>query len=374
MTISKIALLRREHPLLENLATTALFLPFGTKWLADLSDRVWFAFLFLWLFLVILASAFAVVRHAEAVAEKLGEPAGTLVLTLCVTGIEVMMISSVMFTGKGSPSLARDAMFAVVMIVLNGMVGLSLLLGGLRHREQSYNLMGANAFLAVILPLSVLGLVLPNFTVASPGPTFAPAQAIFLSVVSFALYGVFLAIQNVRHRGYFTMPAAVGGEEEDGAGAHASHTGPLAFHIGMLVAYLLPLVYLSKMIAVPIDHAIEVLHAPPALGGLLVAVLILSPESLAATRAALANRLQRSINVLLGSVLATISLTIPSVLTIGFLTGQTIVLGLDALDSILLVLTLAVSMLTFSSARTNVLLGAVHLVLFLSYLMLIFKR
>jgi len=375
VTASNIALLlRREWPLAANVVTTALFVLFGTRWLADLSNAAWFAFVFGWLFAVVLVSAFAVVRHAEAVAEKLGEPAGTLVLTLCVTGIEVMMISAVMFTGKGGASLARDAMFAVVMIVLNGMVGISLLLGGLRHHEQSYNLMGANAFLAVIVPLSVLGLVLPNFAESSPGPTFAPAQAVFLSVVSFALYGVFLAIQNVRHREYFTMPPAAGGEEEAGTGAHAPDASPLAFHSGMLGAYLLPLVFLSKQIAIPIDHAIRVLHAPAALGGLLVAVLILSPESLAAARSALANQLQRSINVLLGSVLATISLTIPSVLTIGFLTDQTIVLGLDAVDTLLLLLTLAVSMLTFSSARTNVLLGAVHVVLFLAYLMLMFKR
>jgi Ca2+:H+ antiporter len=366
------AFLLREWRLAANVATTALFLIFGDRWLADLSGVAWFVFVFIWLFGVILVSAFAVVRHAEAVAEKLGEPAGTLVLTLCVTGIEVMMISAVMLTGKGNASLARDAMFAVVMIVLNGMIGIALLLGGLRHREQEYNLKGASAFLAVIVPLSVLGLVLPNYAAASAGPTFSPAQAVFLSIMSIALYGVFLAIQNVRHRDYFTMPST-GGAHEDGA-HHGASAHTLGYHLAILVAYLLPLVVLSKKIAIPIDHAIAVLHAPAALGGFLVAVLILSPESLAATRAALANQLQRSINVLLGSVLATIGLTIPSVLTIGFVTHQTIVLGLDGVDTVLLLLTLTVSILTFSSPRTNVLLGAVHLVLFLAYLLLIFER
>jgi Ca2+:H+ antiporter len=369
-----IAALKREWPLAANLVTTALFLAFGKQWLADLSSPAWFAFVFAWLFAVILASAFAVVHHAEAIAEKVGEPAGTLVLTLCVTGIEVMMISAVMLAGKGNAALARDAMFAVIMIVLNGMLGVSLLLGGLRHREQDYNLMGANAFLAVIVPLAVLCLVLPSFTVATPGPVFSPYQAIFFGVMSFGLYGVFLAIQNVRHKEYFVAPRRRGGAGK-GAGAHAGrNVAPLASHIALLVVYLVPLVILSKQIAVPIEHGISVFHAPAALGGFLVAVLILSPESLAATRAALANELQRSVNVLLGSVLATIGLTVPSVLAVGYLTGQTIVLGLDAVDTVLLLLTLAVSVLTFSSARTNVLLGAVHSLLFLAYLMLMFER
>ena len=361
--------LRREWPLLANVLTAVLFLAFGPIWLRDLSHPLWFAFLLIWLFAVTLLAAFAAVRHAEALAAMLGEPLGTLILTLAVTGIEVMMISALMYSGHGHAALARDAMFAVVMIVLNGMIGLSLLLGGLRYHEQTYNLLGANAFLAVIVPLAVLGLVLPNFTASSPGPTFSTPLAVFLIVMSVGLYGVFLTIQNVRHRDYFVTPesAAVEGHHEHGGRS-------VAYHSVLLVAYLLPLVVLSKQEAVPINHGIEVLHAPPALGGFLVAVLILSPESLGAVRAALANQLQRSVNLLLGSVLASISLTIPAALTIGFLMDQTIVLGLDAANMVLLLLTLGVSTLTFASARTNVLLGAVHLLLFLAYLMLIFEE
>jgi Ca2+:H+ antiporter len=167
--------------LLANLLTTALFLLFGSLWLRDLSHPLWFAFLLIWLFAVTLLAAFAVVRHAEALAVKLGEPLGTLILTLAVTGIEVMMISALMYAGHGHAALARDAMFAVVMIVLNGMIGLSLILGGLRYHEQTYNLLGANAFLAVIVPLAVLGLVLPNFTASSPGPTFSTPWPSFSS-------------------------------------------------------------------------------------------------------------------------------------------------------------------------------------------------
>lgn len=325
----------------------------------------------MWLFAAILVCAFAVVRHADEIAERIGEPLGTLVLTLAMSGMEVMMIAAVMYAGKGGASLARDTMLAIVMIVLNGVIGASLLAGGLRYREQTYNLYGANAFLAVLVPLSVFGLLLPSVTVSGPGPTLSPLHSTFLIVMSLALYGVFLGIQTLRHRDYFVAP---GSAAEPEAGAHAPSGLPLGAHFLLLAAYVLPIVLLAKQIALPVDYGISVLRAPPALGGLLVAVLILSPESLAAFRAARANRLQRSINLALGTALTSISLTIPAVLLIGFLTGQTIVLGLGAVDSLLLVLTLAVSLITFALERTNVLLGAVHLVLFLSYLMLIFEK
>ena len=368
-----VSSLRREWVLAVAFATTALFLLFGKGWLADLSNPLWFALMLIWLFAVIMGSAFAVVHHAESLAVKLGEPLGTLVLTLSVIGIEVMMISAVMLTGDGKPTLARDTMYGITMIVLNGMVGVSLLLGGLRHHEQDYNLQGANAFLSLIVPLTVLGLVLPNFTKASPGPTLSSFQAAFLAVMSIGIYSLFLVIQNWRHREYFVKPAAARAIDPSSAAVHIE-TNSLTYHALLLVMYLLPLIVLAEEIALPIDHGIHVLHAPVALGGFLVAALILSPESLSASRAALANDLQRSINILLGSVLASIGLTIPAVLTIGLVTGKTIVLGLDPVDSILLVLTLAMCGLTFTSNRTNVLLGAVHLLVFLAYVMLIFEH
>ena len=363
--------MRREWPLLVSVVTAGLFLVFGGPWLADLSNPAWFSVVLGWLFAAILLSAFAVVRHAEHIAAKLGEPLGTLILTLAVTGIEVAMIVAMMYTGKGNSALARDAMFAVVMIVMNGMLGLSLLLGGLRHHEQTYNLQGANAFLAVIVPMAVLCMILPNFT-ATPGPTLSSVQAVFFIGVSIGLYGVFLAMQNLRHRAYFMAP-----ESPDEAAVHPP-AGPglrsVAYHAALLLAYMLPLVILAKQLAVPIDLGIAMLDAPAALGGFLVAVVVLSPESMSAARAALANELQRSVNILLGSVLATISLTIPAVLVIGLVTDRGIVLGLDAANVVLLVLTLGVSMLTFASPRTNVLLGVVHLILFCAYLMMMFDR
>lgn len=360
---------RREWPLAVSIVTTAVFLAFGESWLGRLADGNWFALVFAWLFAAILVSAFAVVRHAEALAARTGEPYGTLVLTLCMSGMEMMMISAVMLAGDGAASLARDTMLAILMIVLNGLVGVCLLVGALRYREQTYNLYGANSFLAVILPLAVLGLVLPTFTDSTPGPTVSPMQAIFLIVMPVSLYGVFLAIQTRIHKEYFVAPPASGEVVTT-----EKPTESTLMHAALLIAYAVPIVLLAKQIAVPINHGILVLGAPEALGGLLVAVLILAPESMAAVRAAAANQLQRSINVSLGTALSTICLTIPAVLIIGFIIDRNIVLGLDPANVVILVLTLVVAMLTFALERTNVLLGAVHILLFFAYLMLMFEH
>jgi Ca2+:H+ antiporter len=359
-----------EWPLGMSIATVALSFYLKSAWFAAIPHRVLQAGSLVWLVFVVMVSAFAVVRHAEALAERLGEPFGTLILTISVTGIEVLMITAAMSMGHGQPALARDAMFSVVMIVLNGLVGGVLLIGGIRYREQCFNLQGVNAFLALIIPLAVLGLILPNFTTGSPGPTITRPHAGFEIVVSLGIYAVFLAIQTSVHRDYF-----VGGTQEE-TGSHHGETAILAapYHAILLVVYILPLVVLSKVVAAKMEHVIQVLGAPVALGGFLVAVLVLSPESLTAIRAAWANELQRSLNILLGSALATIALTISAVLTVGLITGQTIYLGLDAPNMVLLSLTLVMSILTFSTPRTNLLLGAVHILLFLAYVMLMFEE
>jgi Ca2+:H+ antiporter len=375
VSVSKIVrILRQEIALGVSASSAVIFVVFGDRWFDNLTHYALVGGLFVWLFAVIMWSAFAIVRHADNLAVRLGEPYGTLILTLAVISIEVMMISAVMVTGGDNPTLARDTMYAVVMIALNGMVGITLLLGGLRHREQQYNLQGANAFLAVIVPLAFLGLVLPNYTRATADPSFSAAQAAFMIVLSVGIYAVFLGIQTVRHRSHFLQPQR---DLKDGPGTSEDEHGVLepgssAYHALLLILYLAPLVVLSKKLAFPIDHGIEVLGFPHALGGFLVAVLILSPEALGAARAALNNQLQRSINILLGSVLATISLTIPAVLIIGMLTGEHIVLGLTGEETVMLMATLLVSILTFASGRTNVLQGAVHILLFLAYVMLIF--
>jgi Ca2+:H+ antiporter len=362
----------KEWPLLMVLATTAVFLAFGQHLLVDLDHPARFAFVLGWLLVAILAAVFAVVRHAELLAARLGEPLGTLVLTLSITGIEVMIIVATMTTGHGSPTLARDAMFAVIMIVLNGMVGLTLLVGGLKYHEQDYNLQGASSFLAVILPLAVVGLVLPAFTQSSPDQAFSPVQAAFVTLVFLALYGVFLIIQNVYHRAYFrSSPAAAAARSMP---QRTEGRRFIAYHALLLLAYLGPVVVLAEQLAVPIDYTTRVLGAPVALAGFLVAVIVLSPESVVAVRAAMTNDLQRSVNILLGSVLASIGLTIPAILFFGLITRKPIVFGLDPIDITMLSLTLVLSTATFSSSRTNVLLGAVHLVVFMSYVLLIFQR
>src|ERR1700727_1533696 len=367
--------LRREWVLAVAFATTALFLLFGKAWLADLSNPLWFTFMLVWLFAVIMGSAFAIVHHAESLAVRLGEPLGTLVLTLAVIGIEVMMISAVMLTGESKPALARDAMFGVVMIVLNGMVGLALLLGGLRHREQQYNLQGANAYLAVIVTLVVLTLILPDFTQTTPGPILSHAQEMVLALVGLGLYGMFLTMQTGRHRGFFNLA----NEHEEGAGSVVaarrakplSRPRPALSHAALLVAYLLPVVFLAEQFAHPVDYLIETLHAPAAFGGVIIAVLVATPEAVGAVRAALANHLQRSVNIFLGSVLATIGLTVPSIIVVSRLTGHEIVLGVEHTDLVMLALTLFLCVVTFGSGRTNVIQGAVHVVLFAVYLALL---
>lgn len=366
------AFLRQERALLAPLATVAIFLWLGPRWLSVLNQQLRGTLLFVWLFVMIVTGAVAIVRHADCLAALLGEPFGTLILTLSVASIEILTLGVMMTTGHPNPTLARDTMFSVVMIVLNGLVGMALLLGGLRHREQEYNLRGVIAYLSVIVSLVVFGLIVPNFTDSTAGPTFSRGQESFLIVMCLGLYGVLLPVQTSRHRTFFTevghgreTPSAVDGHHEQLDIRNRGH------HAALLLTYFGLVTYLAEKIAVLLDHRLETLRAPAALGGLIVAALVLAPEGLGGIRAALASRMQRAINILMGSVLATLSLTIPAVVIIGLLQGSEVILGLDRVASIMLMLTLVVSMLTFASGRTNILQGAVHLMLFLAYLMLI---
>lgn len=362
--------MRAEVPLLIALGTLAIFFGSGNRLVGDIRNPLLLVIILFWLFGTILWSAISVVRHADSLAIKFGEPYGTLILTLSAIAIEVMMISTAMLHGANNPTLARDAMFAVVMIALGGFVGLSLLLGGLRYREQYYNLQGVNSYLNVIMALAVLGLVLPNFTTSTSGPTFSTEQAIFLAVTSLSLYAIFLLIQTVRHRQYFieSRDAAVAASSVD----HPVHMRSTAFHAAMLLLYLITVILLAEKFAIPLDNSIEQFHMPQAFGGAMIAALVLSPEGLGAIRASLRNQLQRSVNILLGSVLATIGLTIPAVVTISLITKRPIVLGVQGGNLPLLILTLAVSVVTFTSRKTNVLQGCIHLLLFAVFVLLIF--
>jgi len=365
-----LRVLRDEWFLGVSVLSAVAFLVRGEALFSDLSDPLWLGLVSTWLFAVIMGSALCVVRHADQLAERCREPYGTLILTLSVTSIEVVSISAVMLHGENAPTLARDTLFSVVMIILNGMVGVSLLIGAWRHREQQYNLQGANAYLVVVIPLAVLSLILPNFTLTTSGPTLSRAQETFLILASVSLYGAFLAVQTRRHRGYFTLNAA---QSVPAAGAPHSTADGFAPHAILLVAYMLPVVFLAEQFARPLEHLTQTLHAPVALSGLIIALLVATPEGIGAVRAASANDMQRSMNIFLGSVLSTIGITVPAMLMISQLIGRRIVLGLQNSDFVMLLLTLAVSVVTFASGRTNVLHGAVHLILFASYLLLIFQ-
>jgi Ca2+:H+ antiporter len=319
------------------------------------------------LLVILFGTVFAAVHHAEVIAERIGEPYGTLLLTLAVTIIEVALIATIMLGEKAVPTLARDTVFAVVMIVCNGLVGICILTGGLRYREQDVQITGSNLYLSVLTVLATITLILPNYTLTTPGPVYSAAQLGFVSVATLLLYGVFLYTQTIRHRDYFVGEAA-GGEDH---GAPASNR-ILFLSALLLLVSLLGVVLLAKKFSQVVDAGAALLGAPPAFAGILVALLILLPESVAAVGAARKNDLQKSINLALGSSLATIGLTVPAVAVAAFALDKQLVLGLNAQDTVLLVLTFVLSMLTFGTGRTNILFGLVHLVVFAVFIFLVF--
>jgi Ca2+:H+ antiporter len=271
-------LVRSEWFLAVSIATSLAFLLFGEQLKAESAHAAVQAAVFVWLFVTILWSAMSVVRHAEHLAERLGEPLGTLILTLAVTAIEAASISAVMVHSRDQPTVMRDTVFAVIMIILNGMVGTSLLVGAWRHREQSYNLQGANIYFSVVVPLAVMSLIMPNYTQTTPGPTLSFYQQEFLGVMCVGLYAAFLAVQTGRHRGYFALEAEEDGHGHELAGGAAAPGASAWHHALLLLAYMIPVVYLAEQFGEPIDHMIRRLHAPAALGGVIIAALVATPE------------------------------------------------------------------------------------------------
>jgi len=316
---------------------------------------------------IIIATVFSAVYHAEVVAHRVGEPFGTLVLAIAVTVIEVALIVSMMITGGPEKSeLARDTVFAAVMLVCNGIVGLCLLGGGVRHREQGFQLQGANAALAVLIALTTLSLVLPNFTSSAPGPVFSTAQLIFAGSAALILYSSFLFVQTVRHRNFF-LPDE-GAAEGTLVPPPRNTTALISF--GLLLVSLVAVVLLAKALTPTLENAIGILGAPKSLVGIVIAALVLLPEGMAAFLAARANRLQTSMNLALGSALASIGLTIPSVAVVSILLAKPLVLGLNAKEEVLLVLTLLISVVTLGTGRTTVLQGIVHITILAAFLFL----
>jgi Ca2+:H+ antiporter len=316
--------------------------------------------------IALITGVLSAVHHAEVVAHRVGEPFGTLVLALAVTMIEVALIVMLMLSGgPAATALARDTVFATIMIILNGLVGLCLLIGGRHFGEQSFGLHGVSATLATLAAIAALTLVLPNYTTTVTGPFYSASQLGFVAAVSLILYGTFIFVQTVRHRDYF-LPV-------EAAGDHDAHAPPPGNRVAIISAAALlvslgAVIAIAESIAPAVEAAVHAARLPKALVGIIISSIVLMPEGYAAVRAARRNRLQTSLNLTLGSALASIGFTIPAVAIFSLLTRQTLTLGLGPKETVLLVLSLLVSTLSLNTGRTTVLQGAVHLVIFAVYL------
>ncbi|MEU4353876.1 calcium:proton antiporter [Streptomyces virginiae] len=339
--------------------------------------------------LCLAGAVLAAVHHAEVVAHRVGEPFGSLILAVAVTVIEVALIVTLMADGGDkSASLARDTVFAAVMITCNGIVGVSLLVGALRNRVAVFNPEGSGAALATVATLATLSLVLPTFTTSKPGPEFSTAQLTFAAVASLALYGLFIAVQTVRHRDYF-LPVDTGrgadqrGDRQDdqqgdrqgdrqGRGDHAVPPTARAalLSLGLLLVALVAVVGDAKAVSPTIETAVAKAGLPQAVVGVIIALLVLLPETLAAVRAARRDRVQTSLNLAYGSAIASIGLTIPAIALASIWLSGPLLLGLGAVHMVLLALTVVVSALTLAPGRATLLQGGVHIVVLAAYLFL----
>jgi Ca2+:H+ antiporter len=320
--------------------------------------------------LLLLASVFAAVHHAELVAHRVGEPYGTLVLALAITVIEVALILSLMLAGgAGTATLPRDTLFATVMIICSGVVGLCILVGGMRHREQSFQIAGTGPALAALVVLCGLVLVLPVYTTSSPAATYTRAQLVFAGLAALATWAVFVFVQTVRHRDYFLPPDT---PSDESAHAVPPSTARAWLSLGLLLVCLAAVVGLAKRLSPGIEALLDSAGAPKAVVGIIIAMLVLLPETVAAVRAAGANRLQTSMNLALGSAMASIGLTVPAVVAAAMWLDLPLMLGLSPKDQALLLMTFMVCAITLGSGRTHLMQGAVHLVLFAAYLFLAF--
>jgi Ca2+:H+ antiporter len=319
---------------------------------------------------LLIAAVILAVHQAEVIAHKTGEPLGTLVLAVCVTIIEVALIVSIMLSaGAEGAVIARDSVFAAVMIVMNGIIGISIFLGGLRHHVLSFRIEGSNSSLTVLIALAVLTLVMPNFTTTTLGPTFSDSQLIFAGVMSLVLYVTYVFVQTIRHRDYFLQQREVESANPISHVSSPSNAKTIISGVLLLISLIL-VVLLAKALSPSIELAIYEMGAPRAVVGIAIALLVLLPEGVAATRSAINNRLQTSLNLSLGSALASIGLTIPAVAFVSIVFDLPLSLGIDALGMTFLGLTFLLSILTIAVGRATILQGAVHLVVFAAYLFL----
>lgn len=325
------------------------------------------ALLALLLAAVLLGNVIAAVHHAEVIAVRVGEPFGTLVLALAVTVIEVGMIIVLMTGGEPNPALMRDSIHAVVMLVLHGLAGLCIVVCAIYHREPEFNVAGTNAFLAVLIPMAVLVLVMPNYAASAPGAFYSSLQLVFVSVACLLLYGAFLFIQTGWHRAYF-QPVG----DDDAAPLERPGPRTLLTSCGLLPVALVAVMLLAKSLTPALEAGLAAVQAPVAVIGIAIAAIVLLPESVAAVRAAARNRLQSSLNLALGSGVASIGLTVPAVAVVSRVIDQPLELGISPSNSVLMVLGVLIAVITYGTGRTNVLAGVVHLVLLAAYLFLTF--
>lgn len=357
----------------------ALFMVLGDQWLAAPIRPAAAVGLFALLFATILAASFGVVREAEHLAHQLGEPYGTLILTLSIVAIEVILIASVLLGPGDFPTIGRDSIFAVMMIIMNLVMGLCLLAGWARHGDQEYNAQGASAYLSMIALLTGTALVLPNYT--SGRGAFTAPQAMGMAALTALLYGAFLWLQMRACKRFFLQPAP--GEMARRAppprpaampaAAPGRERKTLLLRSALLLAMVLPIVLLAHYLAIVTDYGIAAAGAPPAIGGVLIAIIVFTPESITAVRAAMHNEMQRAINLCLGAFVSTVGLTVPAVLVIGLVTGKPVVMGISATETLLFAVTLVLALLSFNGQRTSPVQGWMHLMLFGVFGMLLFQ-
>lgn len=358
----------------------------GQEWLSPSMTPLVAGVCFAALFATILMAAFGVVGEADELAHSLGEPYGTLILTLSIVSIEVILIAAVMMGPNEAPTIGRDSIFAVMMIILNLVTGVCLIVGGLRYGEQEYNAQGAVAFISMTVVLVGTALLLPN-TLSTGNGTFWPSQAIALSVFTVLLYGAFLLLQMGRYRSYFmqprkgalSIPLSTPRAGPQDAPVHAEQGGKSdrkqnIVHALLLIALMVPIVLLAHDLAVVIDYGVASAGAPVAVGGVLIAIIVFTPESITAVKAAFNNETQRAINLCLGAFVSTVGLTVPAVLTVGLVTGKTVVLGISPMETVLLALTLVLTLMTYLGQRTSAMQGLMHLTLFGVFSLLLFTN
>jgi len=346
------------------------FTVYGGTWLAQPLTPVAAMLCFAVLFFTIIAASFGVVHEADLLAHKLGEPYGTLILTLSIVSIEVILIASMLLGPGEFPTIGRDSIFAVMMIILNLVMGLCLVVGGLKHGEQEYNAQGANAYLTMIVLLTGTALVLPNYL--SGAGEFTPLQAWTIAAITAGLYAVFLWLQMGCEKRLFIQPpagqmAVAAGSATPAPNEPTSESGDntsIWRSSALLLGMIIPIVLLAHHLAIVIDYGVVTAGAPIAVSGVLIAIIVFTPESLTAIKAAGSNEMQRSVNLCLGAFVSTVGLTVPAVLVIGLVTGKQVVMGISMLETVLLGLTVLLGMLSFNGQRTSVMQGAMHLALF----------